>query len=80
MAKAVKKAVRKKRKERKNIEKANTHSVYLNNTLVTLTDLDGKRTISGQVLTIRIQRDQENQHHSSDRWSQKKRQVLWSMV
>lgn len=42
MAKAVKKAVRKKRKERKNIEKGQAHiQSTFNNTLVTLTDLDG---------------------------------------
>lgn len=42
MAKAVKKAVRKKRKERKNIEKGQAHiQSTFNNTLVTLTDMSG---------------------------------------
>ena len=42
MAKAVKKAVRKKRRERKNIEKGQAHiQATFNNTLVTLTDLSG---------------------------------------
>ena len=42
MAKAVKKTVRKKRKDRKHVEKgqANIQSTF-NNTLVTLTDMDG---------------------------------------
>ena len=42
MAKTVKKAVRKKRRERKNIEKGQAHiQSTFNNTLVTLTDMDG---------------------------------------
>ncbi len=42
MAKAVKKTVRKKRKERKNIEKGQAHiQSTFNNTLVTLTDISG---------------------------------------
>ena len=42
MAKAVKKAVRKKRRERKNVEKGQAHiQATFNNTLVTLTDLSG---------------------------------------
>jgi small subunit ribosomal protein S11 len=42
MAKAAKKAVRKKRKERKNVEKGQAHiQSTFNNTLVTLTDLNG---------------------------------------
>ena len=42
MAKAVKKTVRKKRRERKNIEKGQAHiQSTFNNTLVTLTDLSG---------------------------------------
>ena len=42
MAKAVKKTVRKKRRERKNIEKGQAHiQSSFNNTLVTLTDLNG---------------------------------------
>ena len=42
MAKAVKKVVRKKRRERKNIEKGQAHiQSTFNNTLVTLTDLSG---------------------------------------
>ena len=42
MAKAAKKAVRKKRKERKNIEKGQAHiQATFNNTLVTLTDMQG---------------------------------------
>ena len=42
MAKAAKKAVRKKRKERKNIEKGQAHiQATFNNTLVTLTDMAG---------------------------------------
>ena len=42
MAKAVKKAVRKKKRERKNIEKGQAHiQSTFNNTLVTLTDMDG---------------------------------------
>ena len=42
MAKAVKKAVRKKRKERKNVEKGQAHiQATFNNTLVTLTDMAG---------------------------------------
>ena len=42
MAKAVKKTVRKKRRERKNIEKGQAHiQSSFNNTLVTLTDLSG---------------------------------------
>ena len=42
MAKAVKKTVRKKRRERKNIEKGQAHiQSTFNNTLVTLTDMDG---------------------------------------
>ena len=41
MAKAVKKTVRKKRRERKNIEKGQAHiQSTFNNTLVTLTDMD----------------------------------------
>lgn len=40
MAKAVKKAVRKKRRERKNVEKGQAHiQATFNNTLVTLTDM-----------------------------------------
>ena len=42
MAKAAKKAVRKKRKERKNVEKGQAHiQATFNNTLVTLTDMSG---------------------------------------
>ena len=42
MAKAVKKAVRKKKKERKNVEKGQAHiQATFNNTLVTLTDMAG---------------------------------------
>jgi small subunit ribosomal protein S11 len=42
MAKTVKKTVRKKRRERKNIEKGQAHiQSTFNNTLVTLTDLSG---------------------------------------
>ncbi len=42
MAKAVKKTVRKKKRERKNIEKGQAHiQSSFNNTLVTLTDLNG---------------------------------------
>ena len=42
MAKTVKKAVRKKRRERKNIEKGQAHiQSTFNNTLVTLTDMSG---------------------------------------
>ena len=42
MAKAVKKAVRKKRKERKNVVKGQAHiQATFNNTLVTLTDMAG---------------------------------------
>ena len=42
MAKAVKKAVRKKRKDRKHVEKGQAHiQSTFNNTLVTLTDMDG---------------------------------------
>ena len=42
MAKAVKKAVRKKRRERKNVEKGQAHiQATFNNTLVTLTDMSG---------------------------------------
>ena len=42
MAKAVKKAVRKKKKERKNVEKGQAHiQATFNNTLVTLTDMSG---------------------------------------
>ena len=42
MAKTVKKTVRKKRRERKNIEKGQAHiQSTFNNTLVTLTDMDG---------------------------------------
>ena len=42
MAKTVKKTVRKKRRERKNIEKGQAHiQSSFNNTLVTLTDLSG---------------------------------------
>ena len=42
MAKAQKKAVRKKRKERKNVEKGQAHiQATFNNTLVTLTDMAG---------------------------------------
>ena len=42
MAKAVKKAVRKKKRERKNIEKGQAHiQATFNNTLVTLTDMAG---------------------------------------
>ena len=42
MAKTVKKAVRKKRRESKNIEKGQAHiQSTFNNTLVTLTDMDG---------------------------------------
>ena len=44
MAKTVKKTVRKKRRERKNIEKGQAHiQSTFNNTLVTLTDMQGKR-------------------------------------
>ena len=50
MAKAVKKAVRKKKRERKNIEKGQAHiQATFNNTLVTLTDL------SGNALSWRLQ-------------------------
>ena len=42
MAKAQKKAVRRKRKERKNVEKGQAHiQATFNNTLVTLTDMSG---------------------------------------
>ena len=42
MAKTVKKTVRKKRRERKNIEKGQAHiQSTFNNTLVTLTDMQG---------------------------------------
>ena len=42
MAKAVKKTVRKKRKDRKHVEKGQAHLLStFNNTLVTLTDMDG---------------------------------------
>ena len=42
MAKAAKKTVRRKKKERKNIEKGQAHiQSTFNNTLVTLTDMDG---------------------------------------
>ena len=42
MAKAVKKAVRKKRKERKNIEKGQAHiQSTFNNTIVTISDVQG---------------------------------------
>ena len=42
MAKAAKKVVRKKKRERKNIEKGQAHiQSTFNNTLVTLTDMDG---------------------------------------
>ena len=42
MAKTVKKTVRKKKRERKNIEKGQAHiQSTFNNTLVTLTDIDG---------------------------------------
>ena len=42
MAKAVKKQVRKKKRERKNIERGQAHiQSTFNNTLVTLTDLNG---------------------------------------
>ena len=42
MAKTVKKAVRKKRRERKHIEKGQAHiQSTFNNTLVTLTDMEG---------------------------------------
>ena len=42
MAKAVKKTVRKKRKDRKHVEKCQAHiQSTFNNTLVTLTDMDG---------------------------------------
>ena len=42
MAKAVKKAARKKRRERKHVEKGQAHiQSTFNNTLVTLTDLSG---------------------------------------
>ena len=54
MAKTVKKTVRKKRRERKNIEKGQAHiQSTFNNTLVTLTDMEGnalfmvKRRFSG---------------------------------
>ena len=42
MAKTVKKTVRKKKRERKNIEKGQAHiQSTFNNTLVTLTDMSG---------------------------------------
>ena len=42
MAKAAKKAVRKKRKERKNVEKGQAHiQATFNNTLVKMTDMSG---------------------------------------
>ena len=42
MAKQVKKTVRKRRKDRKNVEKGQAHILStFNNTLVTLTDMDG---------------------------------------
>ena len=42
MAKQAKKAIRKKKKERKNIEKGQAHiQSTFNNTLVTLTDMSG---------------------------------------
>ena len=53
MAKAVKKTVRKKKRERKNIEKGQAHiKSTFNNTLVTLTDMQGNAiswASSGQV-------------------------------
>ena len=64
MAKAVKKAVRKKKKERKNVEKGQAHiQATFNNTLVTLTDMSGN-ALSCQVLVHLASRVQKNQHHS----------------
>ena len=70
MAKAVKKAVRKKRKERKNIEKGQAHiQSTFNNTLVTLTDMSGNALSWSSAGCL--------QH----RWQRKKLlKVLWNMV
>ena len=47
MAKTAKKVVRKKKRERKNIEKGQAHiQSTFNNTLVTLTDMDGNASVS----------------------------------
>ena len=46
MAKQVKKTVRKKRRERKNIEKGQAHiQATFNNTLVTLTDMEQQKRL-----------------------------------
>ena len=80
MAKAAKKAVRKKRKERKNVEKGQAHiQATFNNTLVTLTDMAGN--FHGQVPDQMDSEDQESQHRLLHSPLQKKLQrELWSTV
>jgi len=78
MAKTVKKTVRKKKRERKNIEKGQAHiQSTFNNTLVTLTDMSGNAlswSSAGSLVP-------ENPHRSRHRWQLKKQQrVLWNTV
>ena len=79
MAKAVKKAVRKKRRERKNVEKGQAHiQATFNNTLVTLTDMAGNALSwsSAGSLALRVR---ENQRRSPPSQRRRKRQEpLWN--
>ena len=72
MAKTVKKAVRKKKRERKNIEKGQAHiQSTFNNTLVTLTDMSGN--------ALSWSSAGENPHRMQHRWQLKKQlRVLWN--
>lgn len=81
MAKAAKKAVRKKRKERKNVEKGQAHiQATFNNTLVTLTDM-AVTHFHGQAQVHWASEDQESQHRLLHSPLQKKLQrELWSTV
>ena len=64
MAKAVKKTVRKKRKDRKHVEKGQAHiQSTFNNTLVTLTDMDGNALSWQDHLDLRVQDNQHRLQH-----------------
>ena len=82
MAKAVKKAVRKKRKERKNVEKGQAHiQATFNNTLSNSDRYERKRTYHGQVQAHLALRDQESQLRSlHSRLLKKLQRLQWNTV
>lgn len=81
MAKTVKKTVRKKKRERKNIEKGQAHiQSTFNNTLVTLTDMSGNALSWSSAGSLGFKGSRKSTH-SQLRWQLKKRlRVQWNMV